>query len=333
MLMLVVAALSSATVAPIASARAPLVLGTVEVAVAMPFSRTWNPQTQTPVHIVVTGRLRRNQRVGQVAFVRSSPGRARCGPSYTRGRGKPVGAFTIKRPTKDGYFTVDTARPRTFTRVGNVRFCVWVAPTAGTRVVPQVHDIPFHERMFGAAITGTGTFDTSLAKATTWVAISTVPFTTMTTVVGGCLGLVDTRTATTNHPRRTNYFANEGGATFASDPSCIEVRTHSYRLNGGMAGEVDAGGFTFSRDAARTVPPTITALGPGCVLNSFLASSVSEVQRYIRAVGCTPGRVIRRRSGSTPAGQVVGFEIHGIDAKLAARGTTIDIVISDPSAP
>ncbi len=248
---------------------------------------TWNPQTQTPVRIVVTGRLRPNQRVRPVAFVRSAAGRPRCGPSYARGRGKPVGAFTIRQPTKDGYFTVDTARPRTFTRVGNVRFCVWVAPTAGTRVVPQVQDIPFHDRMFGAAITGTGSYGLR-PNATAWVAASTGSFSATTTVVEGCLGLVDTQTRTTNHPRPTNYFANEGGASAASDPSCTQVRTHSYRLNGGLVGELDMGGFTFSRDDARTVPPTIRRSAPAA------RSTPSSPLRSARLTGTSARSAARR---------------------------------------
>lgn len=309
----------------------PMGYGQAEVAVGTDQGRNWNPVTGQRLSIVVHTRVRAAQVGKRKVFVRYFSGTGRCGASYALGRGRAYGPMPILSVRKGGYASLRMGTTRTFAKTGRTRFCVWVASTARAKVQPIVQDIRFVDVLFGATLTGSGSFwfagSSTRAAWASWYAVSTRSFQSTATQTNCSGGSPSTSVVVHSVVAQTGFATQAGAGGPVGTDTCNESRQFSYRRMQGIVGQLEWGSVAMSGAERRRRPPVVKSLGPGCALNGDNFMNVPEAKAAIVAAGCRVGRVIRR-SSSRAVGQVFAYEIHGAQARLATRGSKVDLVVS-----
>jgi hypothetical protein len=292
--------------------------GQVEVEVT-PDEIVWNPRVNLPVWVRFAARPRGHSRTGKEIRVWAkfqSPHR-RCGRSFGADRGRSLGPM-VGEVSKAGDILASTNRRHVSRKPGRVRFCVWIG---SPRAKPATREVLFPTYLFGAAMFR----GTPSPPDDPWLdgtATSTVPF-------GGTQDSTDPNCSTPAQDKDASiaspagfYGAYVGGRTRALD--CPDVRER-FELPGTLPGQFPEVLIYHTADLTLPVSP-IKSIGD-CVPFDVARGSLAEAQANLRAVGCTPGRVIRIHDPKHSPG-VLGASIHGLLALLAPRDTAVDLTLN-----
>jgi hypothetical protein len=294
---------------------APGALAQERVEVSVGYGGRYYPRIAWPLHVDVRLQGRAAERV----LVRFQSPKASC----ARNRGTSLGR--VRRVSRtDGLLRFRTQRTHTWRRPGRVRLCVFPG-----RRRPIARDVRFFGSLFGAAMS-----PDQLSTGFRNTVASSVPFRDVAERMSGDPRCRRARETFDFAPPqyRPPLFLADGANNYVGCRDATDLRT--YTLLADPSGRaVVAPPVTTAYTLADAHHHVVKHVG-ACVFepeedNRRLADAIA----YIKAVGCRPGRQIEIPKAPDeflrPApGAVYRYSVHGGQAILVPRGTSVDMVVN-----
>jgi hypothetical protein len=312
---LVAGVLAVAVLPPVADAapRGASQLRLAPAAASLRFGATpsYLPAAGMPVRIEIRATGRKGRRLLAHKLRGRVGGLGRCARSFAHGDGQRL-VFRRGRDFRGAPF--QGSRTVRLQASPNLRFCLWFSRSPRARVGAVRRTVSVAPQMFGAAMSYVGRFGLLPTGGPNLVvsAAATGPFSV--TKAGPCPN-DDPETDVAGRSTLSGLYQS---AILFQDwtDSCTGSLTTSY-----------APGLSLAYSHAEYAGPKPLKTIGDCLTSSAIGLDANQAKAYVTAVGCRPGRVLRRRSlNRRQRGEVFDFEVAGARATLVPRGTVIDIV-------